>query len=212
MAADSGLGSPKIKQKYKLIFSLLIALSFSNAQSLKVVSKIDTTVASIGDQIQWNIKIQNLNEDNQLEFPELIVENDTISIISQRSIIEDNIIIGRSFRIAFWETGKFYTPSYYVKVLKKHNNKGYQIEAEKLLIHIKSVIVSGDSVKVRPIKSPIKVSRVIPYAIIFKVIIILILIYMVFIVWRRRLVKNIVKIQIVFKKILLKLQKTELVL
>ena len=135
----------------------------------------------------WNIKIHDLNKDTQLEFPELIVENDTLSIISQQDIIEDNIIIGRSFRIAFWETGKFYTPSYYVKVLKKHNNKGYQIEAEKLLIHIKSVIVSGDSVKVRPIKSPIKVSRVIPYAIIVKVIIILILIYMVFIVWRRRL-------------------------
>ena len=50
--------------------------------------------------------------------------------------------------------------------------------------------MSGDSVKVRPIKSPIKVSRVIPYAIIVKVIIILILIYMAFIVWRRRIVKK----------------------
>ena len=50
--------------------------------------------------------------------------------------------------------------------------------------------MAGDSVKVRPIKSPIKVSRVIPYAIIVKVIIILILIYLAFIVWRRRLVKK----------------------
>ena len=43
---------------------------------------------------------------------------------------------------------------------------------------------------VRPIKAPIEVSRVIPYAIIVKVIITLILIYLAFIVWRRRIVKN----------------------
>ena len=119
----------------------------------------------------------------------MIIENDTISIVSQRSIIENNIIIGKSFRISFWDIGTFSTPSYYIKV-KKNDNKGYQIEAEKLLIHIKSVLASNDSMKVRPIKGPIEVSRVVPYKMITKIIVIVVLIYFILIVWKKRQVEK----------------------
>ena len=162
---------------------------------MNVISEIDTTVASIGDQIQWSIKVVSTKKDIQLEFPELIVKNDTFTVISQRSIMNNDKIIGKSFKIAFWETGKILTPPYFIKVI---DNKANLIAVERLLIHVKSVLEANDSIMVRPIKSPVEVSRVVPYEVISKVIIIIIFIYLSVIVWRKRQVEKVGKKESIF--------------
>ena len=78
---------------------------------------MDTSKASIGDIITWEIKGKKSQQNKKLEFPELNLKGDSISIYSQRLIFNDELAIGKIIQIAFWDTGRFYTPSYYVNVL-----------------------------------------------------------------------------------------------
>ena len=156
------------------------------AQSLKVLSSIDTTIANIGDQLVLDVILKNINDNYKLDFPILSIENDSISILSQENIIEDNKITGQRFKISYWEIGEVYTPDYFVKVIDEKEKEDFIIEAERILLNIKSVLAENDSIKTRPLKGPVKVSRVIPYELIFRIIFLVSLIILAIIVWRRR--------------------------
>ena len=156
------------------------------AQSFKVLSSIDTTIANIGDQLIWDVILKNINDNYKLDFPILSIENDSVSILSQENIIEDNKITGQRFKISYWEIGEVYTPDYFVKVIDEKKKEDFIIEAERILLNIKSVLVENDSIKTRPLKGPVKVSRVIPYELIFRIIFLVSLIILAIIVWRRR--------------------------
>ena len=156
------------------------------AQSLKVLSSIDTTIANIGDQLIWDVILKNINDNYKLDFPILSIENDSVSILSQENIIDNNTIKGQRFIISFWEIGDVYTPDYFVKVIDEKEKEDFIIEAERILLNIKSVLAENDSIKTRPLKGPVKVSRVIPYKLIFRIIFLVSLIILAIIVWRRR--------------------------
>ena len=162
-------------------------LCSSKAQSLKLLSSIDTTVANIGDQLIWDVSLRNISDNYKLEFPILNIENDSVSILLQENIIDNNIIKGQRFIISFWEIGDVYTPDYFVKVIDEKEKGDFIIEAERILLNIKSVLAENDSIKIRPLKGPVKVSRVIPYKLIIKIIVLVSLIILAIIVWRRRI-------------------------
>ena len=157
------------------------------AQSLKFLSSVDTTVANIGDQLIWDVSLRNISDNYKLEFPILNIENDSVSILSQENIIDNNTIKGQRFIISFWEIGDVYTPDYFVKVIDENEKEDFIIEAERILLNIKSVLAENDSIKIRPLKGPVKVSRVIPYKLIIKIIILGSLIILAIIIWRRRI-------------------------
>ena len=157
------------------------------AQSLKFLSSVDTTVANIGDQLIWDVSLRNISDNYKLEFPILNIENDSVSILSQENIIDNNTIKGQRFIISFWEIGDVYTPDYFVKVIDENEKEDFIIEAERILLNIKSVLAENDSIKIRPLKGPVKVSRVIPYKLIIKIIFLVSLIILATIVWRRRI-------------------------
>ena len=69
-----------------------------------------------------DVIIKNINDNYKLDFPILSIENDSISILSQENIVEDNKITGQRFKISFWEIGEFYTPNYFIKV-RNENDK-----------------------------------------------------------------------------------------
>ena len=96
------------------------------AQSLKVLSSIDTTIANIGDQLIWDVILKNINDNYKLDFPILSIENDSISILSQENIIEDNKITGQRFKISYWEIGEVYTPDYFVKVIDEKEKEDFK--------------------------------------------------------------------------------------
>ena len=156
------------------------------AQSLKLLSRVDTTVANIGDQLIWDVSLRNISDNYKLEFPILNIENDSVSILSQENIIDNNTIKGQRFIISFWEIGDVYTPDYFVKVIDEKEKEAFIVEAERILLSIKSVLAENDSIKTRPLKGPVKVSRVIPYKLIFRTIFLVSLIILAIIVWRRR--------------------------
>ncbi|MFL2994041.1 MAG: hypothetical protein ACJZ1Y_00305 [Candidatus Neomarinimicrobiota bacterium] len=181
------------------------------AQSLKVLSSIDTTIANIGDQLVLDVILKNINDNYKLDFPILSVENDSISILSQENIIEDNKITGQRFKISFWEIGEVYTPNYYVKVRNEIDKEYLIIEAERILLNIKSVLGQNDSTKTRPLKGPVKVTRVIPYKLIIKIIFLVSLIISAIIIWSRR-ENNILKVgNNIFRKSPIELARSKLI-
>ena len=71
-------------------------------------------------------------------------------------------------------------------MVDEKGKEDFIIEAERILLNIKSVLVESDSVETRPLKGPVKVSRVIPYELIIRIIFLLFFIILAIIVWRRR--------------------------
>jgi len=148
---------------------------------------VDTSKASIGDIITWEIKGKESQQNKKLEFPDLNFKGDSISIYSQRLIFDDELAIGRIIEIAFWDTGRFYTPSYYVNVLDPQGNVDHGIEMEKVAIDIVSVLTSLSDVKVRPVKGPVAVKAVIPYREILLIILCLVIVSAIIWVLRKRI-------------------------
>ena len=170
-----------------IIFHLVFFYSSVLAQSIYVTSEVDTSKASIGDIITWEIKGKGSQQNKKLEFPELNLKGDSISIYSQRLIFDDELVIGRIIEIAFWDTGRFYTPSYYVNVLDPQENVDQDIEIEKVAIDIVSVLTSLSDVKVRPVKGPVAVKVVIPYKEILLIILCLVIVSAIIWVLRKRI-------------------------
>jgi len=170
-----------------ILFHLVFLFSSVFAQSIYVTSEIDTSKASIGDIITWEIKGKGSQQNQKLEFPELNLKGDSISIYSQRLIFNDELAIGRLIEIAFWDTGRFYTPSYYVNVLDIQGNVDHDIEIKKVAIDIVSVLESLNEVTARPIKGPIAVKGVIPYREILLIILCLVIVSAIIWVLRKRI-------------------------
>ena len=133
-----------------------------------------------------DIILKNINDNYKLDFPILSTQNDSISILSKENIVEDNKITGQRFKISYWEIGEVYTPDYFVKVIDEKEKEDFVIEAERILLNIKSLLAENDSLKTRPLKGPVAVSRVVPYKLIIKIIFLVFLIILAIIVWRRR--------------------------
>jgi len=170
-----------------ILFYLVFLFSSVFAQSIYVTSELDTSKASIGDIITWEIKGKGSQQNQKLEFPELNLKGDSISIYSQRLIFNDELVIGRIIEIAFWDTGRFYTPSYYVNVLDLQGNVDHDIEIEKVAIDIVSVLESLNEVTARPVKGPIAVKGVIPYREILLIILCLVIVSAIIWVLRKRI-------------------------
>ena len=77
---------------------------------MQIISELDTSIASVGDQVVWSIRLNNIEKNLSLEFPKLEVKSDSISLISQSNILDNNLIVGQSFKLSFWETGEFFNP------------------------------------------------------------------------------------------------------
>ena len=170
-----------------ILFYLVFLYSSVFAQSIYVTSEVDTSKASIGDIITWEIKGKGSQQNKKLEFPELNLKGDSISIYSQRLIFDDELAIGRIIEIAFWDTGRFYTHSYYVNVLDPQGNVDHDIEMEKVAIDIVSVLTSLSDVKVRPVKGPVAVKAVIPYREILLIVLCLVIVSAIIWVLRKRI-------------------------
>ena len=174
-----------------LVFYFIFFISIGNSKTINLSSEIDTSIANIGDVITWKVIAKNSNQKNVI-FPDLILKGDSISIRSQQSILTDKGEVGRIIEIAFWDTGRFYTPQYQISILNDQGNVKYDLEAEKLSLEIVSIISPSMNQDVRPLKKPVPVRGLSPFKEILSIILIIIIIMAIFLVWKKRL-KNIYK-------------------
>ena len=153
---------------------------------MQIISELDTSSASIGDQIVWSIRLNNIENNLSIEFPELKIKSDSISIISQSNILDNNLIIGQSFKLSFWETGNFLTPFYYVKVVNDTNKDEFNFEPERRSIKVLSVLEENSINDMRPLKGPVTVDGIFPMVLFFKIILMLFFISLMIFIWTKR--------------------------
>ncbi len=153
-----------------------------------MTSEIDTSKASIGDVITWTITGNNSNKKNRLEYPEINLKGDSLSLYSQKLIFNNNKeVIGRVIELAFWDTGRFYTPLYFVNVLDQQGNISYNVETEKIPIDIISVLESLNDLNARPVKGPVPVTGFTPYYKILLMFLFLLITFSIIWVWNKRI-------------------------
>ena len=153
---------------------------------MQVISELDTSIASIGDQVMWNVRLNNIDKKLSLDFPKLEIISDSISIISQSNIFDNNLIVGQSFKLTFWEIGDFLTPSYYVKVVNDINEDEFNFEPERLSVKVISVLGDNSTNDIRPLKGPVPVDSIFPMVSFIKIIIIFFFISLMIFIWTRR--------------------------
>ena len=153
---------------------------------MQILSELDTSIASVGDHVVWNIRLNNINKNLSLEFPKLEVKSDSISIISQSNILNNNLIIGQSFKLSFWETGDLLTPSYYVKVVNDINKDEFNFEPERQSVKVLSVLEKNSANDMRPLKGPVHVDSIFPIVLFIKIILMLFFISLMIFIWTKR--------------------------
>ena len=147
---------------------------------------MDTSIASVGDQVVWSIRLNNIETNLSLEFPKLELKSDSISIISQSDIFDNNMIIGQNFKLSFWETGEFLTPPYFVKVANELNNDEFKFEPERRSIKVLSVLEENSTNSMRPLKGPVPVNSIFPMALFIKIILMLFFVSLMIFLWTKR--------------------------
>jgi len=153
---------------------------------LQITSDLDTSIASIGDQVIWNVRLNNVDKKLSLYFPKLELKSDSISLISQSDILENNLIIGQSFKFSFWETGNFLTPNYYVRVVNELNKDKFNFEPERHSVKVLSVLEGNSTDNMRPLKGPVPVDGIFPMVTFIKIILIMFFISLIIFIWTKR--------------------------
>ena len=153
---------------------------------MQIISELDTSIASVGDQVVWSIRLNNIEKNLSLEFPKLEVKSDSVSLISQTNILDNNLIVGQSFKLSFWETGDFLTPFYYVKVLNGINKEEFNFEPERRSVKVLSVLEENSTNDMRPLKGPVPVDSVFPIVLFFKIMLMLLFISLMIFIWTKR--------------------------
>ena len=153
---------------------------------MQIISELDTSIASVGDQVVWSIRLNNIEKNLSLEFPKLEVRSDSISIISQSDILDNNLIIGQIFKLSFWEIGNLLTPIYYVKVVNDTNKDEFNFEPERRSVKVLSVLEKNSANDVRPLKGPVPVDSIFPMVLFVKIILMLFFISLMIFIWTKR--------------------------
>ena len=169
----------------RYIIILIQSVLFS--QGVEIKSELDTNKAFIGNVIKWSIIVEGIN-DNNLKFPYLTIDNDSFKV-SQITSLKNNPN-RMEYEIISWDTGRFITPDYSIEILNDMGELDFFMEVPKLEYVISSVLPVLDDKNFRPLKGPVPVKNVWPIKNIISYIIIIIAIYGIIKVWKRRVKKT----------------------
>ena len=156
------------------------------AQSTIVSSELDTTQGYIGDVVSWTVLVDNA-ENRRIQFPELFLQNDTVSVRTQKLLYNKGIVTGITFELVFWDTGKFQTPEYQVDILNDSDTVISSIAPEPIELTILSLLTTTGNSDFRPIKGPVPVRSVFPLRLTVLGILAVILIAFIYWTWNQRI-------------------------
>ena len=156
------------------------------AQSTIVSSELDTTQGYIGDVVNWTVLVDNA-ENRRIQFPELFLQNDTVSVRTQKLLYNKGIVTGITFELVFWDTGKFQTPAYQVDILNDSDTVISSIAPEPIELTILSLLTTTGNSDFRPIKGPVPVRSVFPLRLTVLGILAVILIAFIYWTWNQRI-------------------------
>ena len=170
-----------------MIYIIILIQSVLFSQGVEIKSELDTNKAFIGNVIKWSIIVEGINDKN-LKFPYLTIDNDSFKV-SQIASLKNNPK-RMEYEIISWDTGRFITPDYSIEILNDMGELDFFMEVPKLEYVISSVLPVLDDKNFRPLKGPVPVKNVWPIKNIISYIIIIIAIYGIIKVWKRRVRKT----------------------
>ena len=170
----------RIKRIFLLFFPAILF-----CKSFTVDSKIDKEIAYIGDIIKWTVLVKNYDE-RKFNFPPLTDQDESISVIKNQIIYDNNDPIGIEFELTAWDTGKFTTPNFSFDIMK-NNEIDFSFELDPIDFEIVSILTTIDKADFKDIKGPVPVKNVIPFKEIFYVFLLLIFISAIVSIWRKRI-------------------------
>ena len=156
------------------------------AQSTIVSSELDTTQGYIGDVVNWTVLVDNA-ENRRIQFPELFLQDDTVSVRTQKLLYNKGIVTGITFELVFWDTGKFQTPAYQVDILNDSDTVISSIAPEPIELTILSLLASTGNSDFRPIKGPVPVRSLFPLRLTVLGILAIFLIACIYWTWSQRI-------------------------
>ena len=156
------------------------------AQSTIVSSELDTTQGYIGDVVNWTVLIDNA-ENRRIQFPELFLQDDTVSVRTKKLLYNKGIVTGITFELVFWDTGKFQTPAYQVDILNDSDTVISSIAPEPIELTILSLLASTGNSDFRPIKGPVPVRSLFPLRLTVLGILAVFLIACIYWTWSQRI-------------------------
>ena len=156
------------------------------AQSTIVSSELDTTQGYIGDVVNWTVLVDNA-ENRRIQFPELFLQDDTVSVRTQKLLYNKGIVTGITFELVFWDTGKFQTPAYQVDILNDSDTVISSIAPEPIELTIVSLLASTGNSDFRPIKGPVPVRSLFPLRLTVLGILAIFLIACIYWTWSQRI-------------------------
>ena len=170
----------RIKRTFLFLFPAILF-----CKSFTVDSKIDKEIAYIGDIIKWTILVKNY-EKRKFNFPIIPDQDKSISIIKHQIIYNNNDPIGIEFELTAWDTGKFTTPNFSFAIMN-NNEVDYSFELDPIEFEIVSILNASNKADFKDIKGPVPVKNVIPFKEIFYVFLLLIFIFAIVSIWRKRI-------------------------
>ena len=170
----------RIKGTFLFLFPAILF-----CESFTVDSKIDKKIAYIGDIIKWTILVENY-EKRKFNFPIIPDQDESISIIKQQIIYNNNDPIGIEFELTAWDTGKFTTPIFSFDVMK-NNEVDYSFQLDPIDFEIVSILTTIDQAEFKDIKGPVPVKNIIPFKKILYILLLLVLLVAIILIWRKRI-------------------------
>ena len=164
---------------------LFIFQSLVFSQGLQVISELDTTSGYVGEIINWSIEIKGA-EKNNFRFPELNNDNDVLIFKFKKKVNANLNIHKLKFEIVAWDTGNFSTPDYAIEILDDNGKLDFILDVPSVDFRIISIIDALGENEFRPIKGPVPVSNIFPIKIIILLFMILITLYGIFSLWKKR--------------------------
>ena len=164
---------------------IVVCLSVLSGQSLSVVSDLDTTSGFIGDVIVWSVTVENAGN-QKIRYPDLDLDNDSISIREQSLIHENGRLAGVQFELMFWDTGRYQTPEYQVEVVNTSGDIEFSLQVPPLDIQIETILSSEEETALRPLQGPVPVRGILPLKSILSCILIMGLITGMVWTWKQR--------------------------
>lgn len=184
------------KNVVALIFVLSgLAASAGVAQDkalIEVQSKVDTSIITIGDRINYSITIDR-DKDLDIKKPGEGLNLGMFEIKDYEfhdPVEKDGRLIEKyEFNISVYDTGKFTIPPFPIAYFPNDTSNQFKIiEASAIDIYVKSVISGDDAKELKDIKFPIWIPFNYSFWISVAVIIILVVVigYLGYLLWKRR--------------------------
>lgn len=164
-----------VRKNIKLTALLLFFLWGQVFGSITVKSEIDTTIATIGDQITLKISVLYPRENTTISFPDINDELQNFSLISRQDYRE-KIATGFQkdfyFKVAVFDTGKIEIPPLTVGV-QSDSAETKTFKSASHFLNVVSILPPDENVAPKDIKKPFPLPKVLPWELIIFILVIL---------------------------------------